>query len=174
MYFFLEATFVFGRFLVFIQWYHGNFIEINNGSFAPFLVKTHQKTTQPRYFCQVFAPFLRLDRFFSFYAPCMKKGEFWFGTPRGWGKEAGRVDGWMLHEVHGVLFLVHSLGSGFGKKQYLEHSGWRIFWCNNSKTTNNPNQHQSPKNHRFQFMLHFFPAHILGKIWISIFCLAEV
>jgi len=29
------------------------------------------------YFCQVFAPFLRLDRFFSFYAPCMKKGEFW-------------------------------------------------------------------------------------------------
>ncbi|CAL1140557.1 unnamed protein product [Cladocopium goreaui] len=29
------------------------------------------------YLCQVFAPFLRLDRFFSFYAPCMKKGEFW-------------------------------------------------------------------------------------------------
>ena len=31
----------------------------------------------PRYLLQVFAPFLRLDRFFSFYAPCMKKGEFW-------------------------------------------------------------------------------------------------
>ena len=30
-----------------------------------------------RYLLQVFAPFLRLDRFFSFYAPCMKKGEFW-------------------------------------------------------------------------------------------------
>lgn len=29
------------------------------------------------YLCQAFAPFLRLDRFFSFYAPCMKKGEFW-------------------------------------------------------------------------------------------------
>mmetsp|Transcript_106951 Transcript_106951/g.190141 ORF Transcript_106951/g.190141 Transcript_106951/m.190141 type:complete len:658 (+) Transcript_106951:58-2031(+) len=26
---------------------------------------------------QNFAPFLRLDRFLSFYAPCMKKGEFW-------------------------------------------------------------------------------------------------
>lgn len=35
----------------------------------------------PRYLCQVFAPFLRLDRFFSFYAPCMKKGEFWPGHP---------------------------------------------------------------------------------------------
>ena len=34
-----------------------------------------------RYLCQVFAPFLRLDRFFSFYAPCMKKVEFWPGHP---------------------------------------------------------------------------------------------
>ncbi|CAE8601234.1 unnamed protein product, partial [Polarella glacialis] len=29
------------------------------------------------FFCQNFAQFLRLDRFLSFYAPCMKKGEFW-------------------------------------------------------------------------------------------------
>eukprot|EP00930_Biecheleria_cincta_P046360 TRINITY_DN31972_c0_g1_i1.p1 TRINITY_DN31972_c0_g1~~TRINITY_DN31972_c0_g1_i1.p1 ORF type:complete len:695 (+),score=124.23 TRINITY_DN31972_c0_g1_i1:88-2085(+) len=29
------------------------------------------------YLLQVFAPFLRLDRFLSFYAPCMKKGEIW-------------------------------------------------------------------------------------------------
>jgi len=29
------------------------------------------------YFCQTFCQFLRLDRFFSFYAPTMKKGEFW-------------------------------------------------------------------------------------------------
>lgn len=29
------------------------------------------------YFCQTFCQFLKLDRFFSFYAPCMKKGEFW-------------------------------------------------------------------------------------------------
>lgn len=29
------------------------------------------------YVLQNFATFLRLDRFFSFYAPCMKKGEFW-------------------------------------------------------------------------------------------------
>mmetsp|Transcript_10142 Transcript_10142/g.26058 ORF Transcript_10142/g.26058 Transcript_10142/m.26058 type:complete len:637 (-) Transcript_10142:154-2064(-) len=29
------------------------------------------------YVLQNFAPFLNLNRFFSFYAPCMKKGEFW-------------------------------------------------------------------------------------------------
>eukprot|EP00928_Gymnodinium_smaydae_P032435 TRINITY_DN23490_c0_g1_i1.p1 TRINITY_DN23490_c0_g1~~TRINITY_DN23490_c0_g1_i1.p1 ORF type:complete len:713 (-),score=90.49 TRINITY_DN23490_c0_g1_i1:65-2158(-) len=29
------------------------------------------------YILQTFAPFLRLDQFFSFYAPCMKKGELW-------------------------------------------------------------------------------------------------
>lgn len=29
------------------------------------------------YFCQTFAQFLRLDGYLSFYAPCMKKGEFW-------------------------------------------------------------------------------------------------
>eukprot|EP00927_Polykrikos_kofoidii_P079400 TRINITY_DN76184_c0_g1_i1.p1 TRINITY_DN76184_c0_g1~~TRINITY_DN76184_c0_g1_i1.p1 ORF type:complete len:688 (+),score=99.34 TRINITY_DN76184_c0_g1_i1:94-2157(+) len=29
------------------------------------------------YLCQTFVPLLRLDQYFSFYAPCMKKGEFW-------------------------------------------------------------------------------------------------
>merc|ERR1711970_1462560 len=29
------------------------------------------------YFCQNWLRFLRLDRFLSFYAPCMKKCEFW-------------------------------------------------------------------------------------------------
>ena len=123
------------------------------------------KLQKPRYLCQVFAPFLRLDRFFSFYAPCMKKGEFWSGTPRGLGKEASKL----MHRSYIMrywgLFLVHSLGSGFGK----EKIGWRFFGATaqdnkQSKAAPNPE-----KIVAFNSGFIFFPHEFLGKMWISPF-----